>query len=525
MSQNGAPLRGMPLRWRLGISTSLIVTLVLGALTFLFQRDEVERSRERRETLLGEAAAPLASDIEASRDIETLRERLRAFQEAHLRRGSRHLHALLRDADGRSVESLHSGVRFEPPSGSFLARLPVATELLPGGHGTLEIWQDGTEFQHTVDRRWTFWVLSLAAAIASILVSLYVANQLLIERPLRRLLDGVDQMEKGYWSGFEIPRGASEMRWLAYRFQNLGTQLEETVRRLVEAERRAMLGLQGDPPVVAGEGRIACGDGGNAPISDEETVFRRKLLRRYLLSRCRFLESRGPRDGEARAAARETWDRDVLEAERLGDGELKSRLEDAALRILDPGIFEEVERRLSNLPATNRRWLRERETEIRKALAGAGVRHKALHYRVKNPGAIWRKTQSKGLSIDQLHDVVAFRVLVRKETDCYVALAAIHERFDPLLLRFKDYVAHPKENGYRSLHTCVRAPDGIVFEIQIRTLDMHAQAEAAHWQYKAGGGSSGAGVFDVIRVPTLPHPIAETRPDPHHTPWPERRHS
>ena len=495
MSHNDAPKRGVPLRWRLGLSTSVIVTLVLGSLTFFFQRNDVERSREDRERLLSEGAAPLASEIEAARSVDVLRERIRAFEEAHLMRGYRDLHVLLLDEYGRPVEALSPVLFREPPPGSLRARLQVATGLLPGGHGTLEIWQSATEFQEMVGRRRKFWFLSIAAAIASILVSLYVANQLLIERPLRRLLDGVNQMEKGYWSGLELPRGAWEIRWLAYRFRNLGTQLEETVGRLVEAERRALLRPPSGAPLVAIGGRPAGVDVDTSRTTDEDTDFQKKLLRRYLVSRCRFLEARDPKDVGARAAAKEAWEREVTEAERLGEGNLKSRLEAAAFRILEPEAFEEIKGQLAKLPATNRDWLRKRETEIRKALAEAGIRHKALHYRVKDPAAIWRKTQSKGLAIDQILDIVAFRIIVREENDCYLALRAIHERFDPLLLRFKDYIAEPKENGYRSLHTCVKAPDGIVFEIQIRTLEMHEYAEAGHWLYKTNGGWSGDGVF------------------------------
>jgi Region found in RelA / SpoT proteins len=498
MSQNDAPLRGVPLRWRLGLSTSVIVTLVLGSLTFFFQKNEVERSREDRERLMGQAAAPLASDIEVSPGVEAIRERVRTFEHAHSRRGYRHLHALLRDAAGRPVDSLFSGPRQEPPPGSLRAGIDVVSEFLPGGRGTLEVWQDGAEFQAMVNRRWRFWVLSIAAAIASILLSLYVAYQLLIDRPLRRLLHGVNQMEKGYWSGLEIPRGAWEMRWLAYRFRHLGTQLEETVRRLVEAERRAMFGLRQESLLAEGGGRPVLVESDASPVSNEEAAFHRKLLRRYLLSRCRFLEARGPKDTGARAAARETWESDVLEAERLGESGLKSRLEDAAFRILEPEAFEEIKRRLAKLSATNKSWLRKRESEIRKALAEAGVRHKALQCRVKHPAGIWRKTLSKGLTIDQVHDIIAFRIIVKDEQDCYLALKAIHERFEPLLLRFKDYIAQPKENGYRSLHTCVKAPDGLVFESQIRTLAMHEQAgggEAAHWRYKASSDWSGDGAF------------------------------
>ncbi|MFI5179767.1 MAG: hypothetical protein ACHQPI_00040 [Thermoanaerobaculia bacterium] len=314
MSQNDVPPRGVPLRWRLGLSTSVIVTLVLGSLTFFFQKSEVERSREDRERLMGQAAAPLAADIEASRGVEEIRERLRTFEEAHTRRGYRHLHALLRDETGRPVDSLLSLPPREPHPSSLHAGIPVISAFLPGRHGTLEVWQDDAEFQAMVNRRWRFWILSIAAAIASILLSLYVAYQLLIDRPLRRLLHGVNQMEKGYWSGLQIPRGAWEMRWLAYRFRNLGTQLEETVRRLVEAERRAMFGLRQESLLAVGGRRPVLLDGHASPVSDEEAAFHRKLLRRYLLSRCRFLEARGPKDTGARAAARETWEHDVLEA-------------------------------------------------------------------------------------------------------------------------------------------------------------------------------------------------------------------
>ena len=495
MSQNDVPGRGISLRWRLGLSTSVIVTLVLGSLTFFFQMEELEHSREDRERLLGLAVAPLASEIEASHGLESIRDRLRTFEEAHSRRGYQHLHALLRDGSGGLVESLFPGPLLRPPPGSLRARIPVAVDFLSGGRGTLEVWQDGAEFEAMVDRHWRHWVLSLAAAVASILLSLYVIYELLIGRPLGRLLEGVSQMEKGYWSGLEIPRGAWEMRWLAYRFRTLGTQLEETVRRLVEAERRAALGLKPGSLVTSGGGRTVLVEGDALKESDEEAAFQRKVLRRYLLARCRFLEALGPKDSGARLAARETWERDVIEAERLGDGGLKSRLEDDAFRILEPEAFEDIKERLAKHPATNKIWLRKREAEIRKALAEAGVRHKALQFRVKHPAGIWRKTKSKGLAVDQVHDITAFRIIVRDEQECYVTLKAVHGRFEPLLLRFKDYIAEPKANGYRSLHTCIKSEDGVAFEIQIRTPAMHEQAEGGHWRYKASSDWSGDGAF------------------------------
>jgi len=445
--------------------------------------------------LADEALAPLASDIEASHGLEAIRGRLRTFEEAHSRRGYQRLHALLRDSSDGPVGSLFPSPLQEPPPGSLRARVQLAADFLPSGRATLEVWQDGADFQATVDRRWRDWALSLAAAVASILVSLYVIYELLIGRPLGRLLEGVSQMEKGYWSGLEIPRGAWEMRWLAYRFRTLGTQLEETVRRLVEAERRGMLGLKPGSRLVSGEDRPILLGGGASRESDEEAAFQRELLRRYLLARCRFLEAQGPKDSGTRVAAREAWERDVVEAERLGDGGLKSRLEDAAFRILEPESFEEIKERLAKHPATNKAWLQKREAEIRRALAEAGIHHNALQFRVKHPAGIWRKTKSKGLAVDQVHDIIAFRIIVRDEQECYVALKAVHARFEPLLLRFKDYIAEPKANGYQSLHTCIKSEDGVSFEIQIRTPAMHAQAEGGHWRYKASSEWSGESAF------------------------------
>ena len=512
MSQNDAPVGGIPLRWRLGLTTSLIVTIVLGTLTWFVQTSEIRRGRLDRETLLGQAAAPLASDIESAGSLDEIRGRLERFRSAHRQRGYGRLHAEMKTARGDPGDPRLSGPVEEPPRDALRAQVPVRTPLLPGGRATLYVWQEGDEFRDLVERRWKFWLFSLATATATILLSLYFAWELLIGRPLGALLDGVRKMELGYWGGVEIPRGAWEMRWLAYRFRNLGSQLEETVRRLVEAERRALLGLSSAPPAPGGERTQAGGEGPEASpkgAPEEDALFRRKLVRRYLAARCRYLEARGPGDAGARTAARETWERDVLEAERLGEGPLKARLEDAALRILEPEAFEEIRRRVAALAATQKKWLGEREKGLRRALAEARVRHRAVHHRVKHTAGVWRKMKSKGLALQQVHDVVAFRIIVPAELDCYGALKAVHDRFEPLLLRFKDYVAEPKPNGYRSLHTCVKAPDGVVFEVQIRTAEMHVQAEggdAAHWRYKAAsawpapGGVLGVSLAELSRA-------------------------
>ncbi len=488
MSLSGVPARGVPLGWRLGLTTSVIVTLVLGVLTGVVQKREIERGREDRRLLLEQALAPLAADVEEAPDLATIQSRLSHFQVAHFSRGHGSVRVVLLDQAGRVVATPLTGPAPQPPAGALTAHVSVASPLLPGAKGQLEIWQDEARFHEMAARRWRQWLLSLGVAAGCILLSLYLAYVLLIERPLRRLLEGVRQMEQGYWSGLEIPRGAWEMRWIAYRFRNLGTQLEETVRRLVEAERRSFEGVRAASSPGPSSRR---GSDPAVPVASvQEEAFRRKILRRYLVARCRFLETRDSTDPAARTVAHEVWERDVHEAQRMGESPLKSRLEDAAFRILEPDAWEDVRRRAAGLTSSRRKWIREREAELRAALGDAGVKPRAIQHRVKHLAGIWRKMKSKGLAIEQIHDIFAFRILLETEEQCYLALSALHHRFEALLLRFKDYIAEPKENGYQSLHTCIRAPGGLVYEVQIRTVAMHAQAEggdAAHWKYKKDG--------------------------------------
>ena len=111
-------------------------------------------------------------------------------------------------------------------------------------------------------------------------------------------------------------------------------------------------------------------------------------------------------------------------------------------------------------------------------------------YRVKHTAGVWAKMQSKGLRLDEVPDLFAFRIIVSTELDCYAVLGVMHQKYKPDITRFKDYIAKPKGSGYRSLHTCMVADAGPVFELQIRSIAMDRQAErgdAAHWVYKRDG--------------------------------------
>jgi Region found in RelA / SpoT proteins len=497
-SRQGPPLRGLSLGWRLGLTTALIVTVVTGILTLTSRLREIHREWEDRDLLLRESLVSLASELEKATSLADLGKRLSAFHEAYADRGYTNCQVVLRDLQGRILASSQSGPQKPDSAWVLRASLPVSSSILPQGRGVLAARQDASEFEKETEEGWLFSLIDMVVVALCILLCLLVADYYLVTRPLRHLLDGIRQMEMGYWGGLQVPKGAREIRWLAYRFQRLGGELEETMRRLVDAERRALTHLSGKPNLpprvtpseTEEDGTLSAG----SPKSREESPatdrlrLEENLLVQYLSDKCRLLESGSPSDPESQAYAKEAWERDVIVAERLGALHLKSRLEDASLRILNPEGFDAIQRRLATFVAGRKGWLQEQEAAIREALQGRGVPLLDLQHRVKHVGSTWRKIHAKGLRLEQLHDIFAFRIIVAEEDDCYRVLEAIHQQFDPRLLRFKDYIASPKPSGYQSLHTSVRSKDGFVFEVQIRTLEMHERAEggtAAHWRYKS----------------------------------------
>jgi (p)ppGpp synthase/HD superfamily hydrolase len=294
-------------------------------------------------------------------------------------------------------------------------------------------------------------------------------------------------MEMGYLGPVKVPRGAWEVRWLASHLERTAVELQQTVRRLVAAERRALRQPRpaADPSVVFMGGN----DTPVEPITGAPPANPREdLVRQYLADTLRLLSSLDPTDPASRSLARDSWERTALEAEQIGAMEIKARLEDCALRILEPEAFADLERRLAATTASRGPWFREQHRRLERALADAGVPHLGIQRRVKHLAGIWRKMQDKQLELDQVHDVHALRVIVPDEEHCYLALHAVHGAFEPEPFRFKDYIANPKPNGYRSLHTTVRDEHGVPLEVQIRSLAMHQAAErgsAAHWRYKA----------------------------------------
>lgn len=192
---------------------------------------------------------------------------------------------------------------------------------------------------------------------------------------------------------------------------------------------------------------------------------------------------------ERERIARET--RDIYEplANRLGVWQIKWELEDLAFRHLEPENYKLVAGWLAAKRADRERYIEEVIAQISAELKQAHIEHDVAG-RPKHIYSIWRKMQRKGLSFDQLYDIRAVRVLVNTVADCYATLGIVHSLWPYIPGEFDDYIATPKDNLYRSLHTAVIGPGKLPVEIQIRTREMHEHAElgvAAHWRYKEGG--------------------------------------
>lgn len=184
--------------------------------------------------------------------------------------------------------------------------------------------------------------------------------------------------------------------------------------------------------------------------------------------------------------ARETMEIYAPLAERIGMYEFMKEMQTLAFRELEPEAYESITRRLEALKVEGEDRIAKIASGVKLLLARGGIDAEVTG-REKHPYSIWKKMSERHVSLEQLSDLMAFRAIVDTEEECYRALGVIHRRWPMVPGRFKDYISTPKRNGYRSLHTTVMHAGDTRVEIQIRTRDMHAQAEyglAAHWAYK-----------------------------------------
>ncbi|MFT3905637.1 MAG: bifunctional (p)ppGpp synthetase/guanosine-3',5'-bis(diphosphate) 3'-pyrophosphohydrolase [Steroidobacteraceae bacterium] len=221
-----------------------------------------------------------------------------------------------------------------------------------------------------------------------------------------------------------------------------------------------------------------------AVASDPRLIIARLAGQLVMLRHARELE-----EGARRRLALVTREIYAPLANRLGIWNLKWELEDLAFRFLEPGEYKRIAAALAERRVDRERYIEEVCALLKRDIAAAGVEAE-VYGRPKHIYSIWRKMQRKHLAFEQLFDVRAVRIVVASIADCYAALGVVHGLWRYIPGEFDDYIATPKDNNYRSIHTAVIGPEGKSLEIQIRTRDMHESAElgvAAHWRYKEGG--------------------------------------
>jgi len=196
-------------------------------------------------------------------------------------------------------------------------------------------------------------------------------------------------------------------------------------------------------------------------------------------------------------------------ANRLGVWQLKWELEDLAFRYLNPDEYKHIASALNSRRTQREQYIDALKLQLQQELRAAGI-EAAIDGRPKHIYSIWRKMQSKHLAFEQLMDVRAARVLVNSVAECYAALGVVHSLWQFIPGEFDDYIATPKDNFYRSIHTAVLGPGGQPVEIQIRTQEMHAHSErgvAAHWRYKEGGRGDQAYERKINQLRALLAPV------------------
>lgn len=193
-------------------------------------------------------------------------------------------------------------------------------------------------------------------------------------------------------------------------------------------------------------------------------------------------------------------------AQRLGISKVKIELDDRALSYLEPDIYNELKRKIEADTPERESFVQQIVKEVKERIYEEVGIEANVYGRVKHLFSIYKKMKTQNKRLDQIYDIFAIRIVVKSLKDCYAALGIVHEMYTPVPGRFKDYIAMPKPNGYKSLHTTVLSKSGRPFEVQIRTEEMHRIAEygiAAHWKYKEGKAGENISQAEVDKMTWL----------------------
>ncbi|MFT7223946.1 MAG: GTP pyrophosphokinase [Cellvibrionaceae bacterium] len=213
---------------------------------------------------------------------------------------------------------------------------------------------------------------------------------------------------------------------------------------------------------------------------------------------CAIRAAKDAGDDVRRNVAREVSDIYAPLAHRLGIGHIKWELEDLAFRYLKPQEYKNIARLLDDKRRNRQIYINKVVKTLNIQVKKSGI-DAAIYGRAKNIYSIWRKMQKKGIEFSEVYDISAVRILVPKTRDCYEVLGIIHAMWRNIPNEFDDYIAAPKENGYRSLHTAVFGPENKTLEVQIRSQNMHEEAEfgvCSHWRYKGNESSQASESYE-----------------------------
>ncbi len=290
---------------------------------------------------------------------------------------------------------------------------------------------------------------------------------------------------------------------------------EALIKLIGEESAKLLIGYRG---LRQAQAKLMRDDGGLS-VTGQEEMLRKMLLAFgddlrvvliYLASRLQTLRWVTQEKIQMPAAwAQEILNIDASLANRLGIWQMKWEMEDLAFRALSPEIYREIAKMLDAKRIERQSFIDQIVLQFQEELKAAQIDGEVLG-RPKHIYSIWKKMQGKSLDFANLYDVRAFRVLVEDVKSCYAVLGIVHNVWQPVPREFDDYIARPKPNGYQSLHTVVMNEDGTAFEIQVRTQEMHQQAEyglAAHWRYKEGA---------YVGMATPPNPTKTNKPSVNH---------
>ncbi|MES2587254.1 MAG: HD domain-containing protein [Pseudomonadota bacterium] len=296
---------------------------------------------------------------------------------------------------------------------------------------------------------------------------------------------------------------------------------EALIKLIGDESAKLLIGYRG---LRQAQSKLVRNDGGLS-ISGQEEMLRKMLLAFgddlrvvliYLASRLQTLRWITQEKMEMpKAWAQEILNIDASLANRLGIWQMKWEMEDLAFRVLSPEIYRDIAKMLDGKRIERESFIEQIVIKLKEELNAAHIQGQ-VQGRPKHIYSIWKKMQGKSLDFANLYDVRAFRVLVDDVKSCYAILGIVHNIWQPVPREFDDYIARPKPNGYQSLHTVVMDEYGTAFEIQVRTNEMHQQAEyglAAHWRYKEGayiGAATPPKNKSTLTTSSTPNPSHQT---------------